>query len=608
MIGAFAAAAGLLALIDPRLRALAWAALALAALALSRERPRTYLPVLAIGLVGLSTLGFSVGADSLNYFAYASSLLSDRDLSLENQWSRLGFVTQGLTPTGLVPNAMSVGPGLVWLAPVAITHAWLGLTGGATDSLRLAESYYSAAAATTLAAVLLAVFVLARSLSPGVGGTAAWIAVLTSVLASPILYYAAVQPLMSHGLTFAAAAFTLALTLRAENSGRRALWILGGASLGLAMLCRTQAVVLTLFVLAGLWRARAGWLTALWTGVGAVAVFSPQLLVWKVLYGSFITIPQGSDFIDWTGRHTLDVLLSADRGLFNWHPALLPGLFGLLVLLRVPELRAYAVACLAILGLTAFVNGSVRDWNASAAFGARRFDLVAPPLAFGLAHLLSRSRPFLSARPLFLPAVALVMAGLWNASLIDIRKGQSQSALPLDDLVRLQVEQARRAADATVGRLGQRARAIIYQGFVGLATYENYRPGGDFDLATLEQRFLRRGWSDVQGWDDGSLFRYLLYPKACITIPIGEPFDLHGFVLARSPARIKDQRMTLILNGRSVTEAPLPANWTEVSFVAPRELWRSGENEFCIRVSKKRPGDEGDDLAFAAAVIKVQLP
>lgn len=608
MIAGLAAAAGVIALVDPRLRALLWVAWILATFDLLRGRSRLFLPAFALGAGGLALTGFSIGADSLHYYSYTSSLLADHDLSLANQKERLGLPLGPLTETGLEPNVMSVGPALVWMPAVALTHLWLEIGGGPVDPLRVGEPYYAAAAATTLAAVLFALIALARVLSQEVGRTEAWLAVLASVLASPIVYYAAVQPLMSHGLTFAAAGLTVALTLRAEKDGARRRWILAGAGLGLAMLFRTQSVVLAGFVAAGLWRSRPGWKTALMTGAAALIVFSPQVMTWKLLYGSFLTIPQGEGFIDWTGRHSFDVLLSADRGLFNWHPTLLLGLLGLVVALAAQGLRSYALAGLAIFAFTTFLNGSVRDWNASAAFGARRFDVVVPLLAFGLAHLLARLRPLLSARPFLLPSIALGTAVLWNLSLIDVRRGSQGTALPLDELAGLQVSQARRAVDATLGRLGPGFRRGIYNAFVGFNTYENYRPGGDFDLATLEPRFLRKGWSEVQGWDDGALFRYLLYPEGCLIIPLGEPMDLRGFVLARSPARIREQTLTVILNGRKIAEAALPAAWTEVRFEAPRTFWRGGENEFCLRALRKRPGDEGDDLSYAAAVIRVQLP
>lgn len=605
-MGPFAAALSFIAFVDPRLRVLVWAALVMASGSLIRERKIHFTPVLALSLAAVNCLGFSIGADSLKYMAYPSSILVDRDLDFSNQFQRVEFFHEGRTPTGLTPNALSIGPGLLWTPAILLTHLWLSLTGGQVDPLLLSAPYYAAAGATTILLVLASAFLLTRSFADRFGRAESVISVLAVLLASPMLYYVLVQPLMSHGLTFALAAACLASTFRAEQSRELSRWALCGALLGLTMLCRAQAAPLVLVILAGLWRARAGWRAAAVVGVSAFTAFAPQPIVWRVVYGSFLTIPQGDTFINWTGAHALDVLISADRGFFNWHPLMLFGLLGLIVGMR--GLGPYAGASLAIFGFNTYLNGSLEDWHASAAFGGRRFDIVLPVLALGLAGLLSRARVTLSRRPLLFPVLVLVLACVWNASLIDLVKGRPPGAAPWDELVAQQVRQARRMADGTVGRLGVGARDAVYRIFVGLATYHNYRPGGDFDLATLEPRFVRGGWSEVTAWDDGSLFRYLLHPQACIAIPLDEPFDLRGYVLARSPARIRDQHLTLVLNGRVLTEAFLPSAWTEIPFNALRSFWVAGENEFCVRARHKRPGDEGDDLAYAAAVIKVQLP
>jgi Dolichyl-phosphate-mannose-protein mannosyltransferase len=605
MGGAAAILCGL-ALVDPRLGSLAWAALALAAGSLIRDRRRVFAPVLALCLLVPCWTGFSIGADSLSYMAYPSSILADRDLDFANQLERLEFSPRGRTPTGLTPNALSVGPGLVFMPAMVLTDLWLTWTGGATDPFFLSAPYYSAAAATTILLVLAGAWLLAASLSGRFGRSEASVAVLTVIFASPLLFYVFVEPLMSHGLTFAFVAGCLVGTFRAERERTLRSWAVCGALLGLAMLCRAQSAPLGLVIIAGLWRARAGVKEGLTAGGATAVVFAPQLVVFKVLYGSFLIIPQGDAFIEWTGAHIFDVLFSADKGLFNWHPLLLFGLLGLMVAMR--GLGAYAVASLGVFAFTTYLNGSLVDWHGSAAFGGRRFDVVLPLLAVGLAGLLARATPVLRRRPLLLPAAALVLASFWNVSLIDGVSGRPATALPLDDLGALQARQARRVVDGTLGRLGSGGRDLAYRAFVGLFTYHNYRPGGDFDLATLEPRFMRGGWSELRAWDDGTLFRYLLYPRACIVIPLDEPFDLRGFVLARSPARIKDQRLTLTLNDRILTEAPLGAVWTEIPFQAARGLWRRGENEFCMVAALKRPGDEGDDQAFAAAVMKVQLP
>lgn len=599
MIGACAAASGLLALVDSRFPSLAIVAVILAAASLLRDRSRVYLPVLALAFVALHLVGFFVGVDSPVYFAYTSSLLADRDLDFKNQWARLAMNITW-------PNPQPIGPGLVWAPAVGLAHLWLLATGGVTDPLLIGPPYFAAAAATTLAVVLAGTFLLARTLAWVHGPGPSWLAVLALIGASPILYYITVLPLMSHGLTFGLAAITIALTLRAERGGGSWAWAWCGAALGLTVLCRTQAALLVLFVLAGLWRARASIRQVALAGLVALAVFSPQFLVWRILHGSFVTIPQEEGYIDLARRHILDVLVSADRGLFNWHPVLLLGLVGLVIVVR--GRGAYCLAALAIFGATAFVNGTVRDWNGSDAFGARRFDLVMPLFAFGLAGLFARVRPHLARRPLLIPAALIVVATLWNASLIELRKGRTVTAFPLNDLASLQTEQVRRVADATVGRLGPSARMVIYRIFVGLFAYDNHWPGGDFDLATLEPRFLGKGWSEVEMWEDGAKFRYLLYPEACLVIPLNEPFDLRGHLLARAPRRIPDQRLTLILNDRVLTVADVGAVWTEIPFEAPQALWNAGENRFCVRAAKKRPGDEGDDLSFAAAVVRVQLP
>ena len=605
MIGAAAAASALLALVDTRLRTLVWAALALALVALLRER-RPFLPALALCLSALALLGFSTGADSLNYFAYTSSLLADQDLDFANQWSRFGFAATTHTPIGRIPNPMSIGPGLVWSPAVAATHFWLTITGGRRDALAVGAPYFAAAAATSLAIALAGVFSLRRELGRILDATAAWMSVVAVVLCSPILYYVTVQPLMSHAPAFGAGCFVVASTLRAERQRSLADWAVCGAALGFAMLMRTQALSLSLVLIAGLYRSRARVRHAGVALLASLVVFLPQVLSWRALYGTFLTIPQGDGFIDWSGDHWFDVLFSADRGLFNWHPALLLGLAGLLLALR--GFAPLGLAGLMAFAFTAFLNGSVRDWNASAAFGARRFDVVLPLLGFGFAVLLSRIRPILSTKPMMLPALLLSTAAVWNISIIDVSRGTSGVALPLDEVARLQVGQARRFADRTVGVLGPRARDAVYRVFVGLFAYENYRPGGEFDLATLEARFLGAGWSETQAWNDGTLFRYLMFPKACITVPIDEPFDLRGVVTARAPARISDQRVTVTVNERAVTASPLPAEWTDIAFAAPARFWVAGENRLCLVAASKRPGDEGDDRSYAAAVVRVQFP
>ena len=605
MIEAAATICATLALTDERLLWLEAVAIALGVVAMRRVgRPWALLFALSAGALLIG--GVDTGADSLDYFVYSSSLLFDFDLDFGNQRASLGIPMGDATPTGHRANVMPIGPGLLWLPFVAFAHGFLLLSGGRADGLGLSAPYFDAASAASVGLALLGARVLHQELSKRFDRDAATLAVATSVLASPLLYYVARQPLMSHAVAFGAAALVAGLSMRAEASARRGDWLLCGVAFGVMLLMRTQSIAVLPFVLACAVRGRASARNLVAAAAVAALCFAPQTLAWRALYGSFLTIPQGRGFIEWNGDHAFDVLFSADRGLFNWHPLQLGGLAGLVLAAR--RYPGHAAAGCVVLALTTFINGSVRDWNASAAFGARRFDIVLPILAFGTAALVASVRSLVAARPVLVPSLVVLAGFAWNASLIDIVKGTPGVPLPLDDVARRQVESLHKVADRVAGWSGPRAQSWVYRAFVGRFAYESDWAGGDLELATLDARFLRHGWSDRAAWDDGVIFRYLLFPEACLVIPIDEPFDLRGSVLARSPRRIAHQQLTVVLNDVALRTTDLPHEWTEVPFDAPKHRWRPGENLFCLRAASKRPGDEGDDLSFAAAVVRVQLP
>src|SRR4029450_3462143 len=87
-----------------------------------------------------------------------------------------------------------------------------------------------------------------------------------------------------------------------------------GALAAISALMRWQAA---LFFIAPAWMAvtwQTQWsrrLIALVSATAAfLAVFSPQMVVWHVLYGHALTIPQGPSFLQWSSPHPIAVLFS----------------------------------------------------------------------------------------------------------------------------------------------------------------------------------------------------------------------------------------------------------------------------------------------------------
>ena len=140
-------------------------------------------------------------------------------------------------------------------------------------------------------------------------------------------------------------------------------------------------------------------------------VFVPQMLVWTVLYGSPLLVPQGSGFMRWTDPQLAAVLFSSFRGLFTWTPVLLVATVGLGSLGR--ERRHLAIVLVAIVALSWYVNASVADWWAGEAFGARRFVSCFPIFVVGCGAIMERWRD----RPMTLVA-GVVLVVLLNGLLL----------------------------------------------------------------------------------------------------------------------------------------------------------------------------------------------
>jgi len=554
--------------------------------------------------------------DSASYFAYVRSAVFDHDLDFANEWEHWGYPERPRTPTGLRQNLQSVGPAVLWAPFYLMAHAYLKLGLGAAPYPvdGYSAPYRRAAALGTLAAVALGAALLHAALARRFGVRIALLAVAAALAASPIAYYAFVVPTMAHGPAFAAAAALVWAWDRAERGPSVRSWAALGAAVGLVALMRWQGIVCALLAAPLLVRqvqqrtARAGWALVA-AGAGAL-VFAPQLVAWKLLYGRFLTLPQGRGYMDWSSPHLWDTLFSADHGLFTWTPVLLLGLLGLALMLR--DAPAFAAGALLVFAATAWVNGAVRDWDWAAgdAFGARRYDVVVPLLAAGIAMLLARAGPLLARHPLYAPAAVLAALALWNLGFIAVFRGGSYpEAAPLERVARDQARVLKAAVQGALGVVaGPRGRALAYKTLQGEYFYTAFNRGGTIVPADplAQERYLLNGWSTRGRLAGRPDFRWALHPEACVRIPLEEPFDLRVAIEAFAPAAAQPQTMSVVVNGETVGAGALSAEGSRVQVFVPEGRLVPGENRLCLRFSAAVPA-EGERPA-AAGVWVIQLP
>jgi hypothetical protein len=344
--------------------------------------------------------------DGVGYFSYLRSLIFDRDLDFHNEYESLYWDTEytegakDVQGTGMAGNSYSIGPAILW-APFYVVAHLVALTARVVD-LRVDATgygliYQCAAGLSTIAYVTvgscLSYRVCRKYFSP-------WISLLSVSglwFASSLLHYTVSAGDMAHGVSFFAVSLFLFLWHPPRTRTYRE-WALLGVSAGLMPLVRWQnvlylsmlAVEAVHAVVAGRDRrpaivreyVKGGFLVGLLVAV----VFSPQMLAWNTLFGSYVLVPPQHRFhgeFDLLHPQLLQALFSLRGGWYTWTPVMLLATLGLVPLWR--RDRIVTGALVVPLLLLWYVNSAGFTLWPTASFGARTFVSATALLSLGMA-------------------------------------------------------------------------------------------------------------------------------------------------------------------------------------------------------------------------------
>lgn len=387
---------------------------------------------LVCGWVLFFDLNFS--SDPERYYAYLRSAFFDGDINFYNEYTIYSFIQSPQkslflvkTGTGYLWNPFSIGPAVLWLPfflgghIFAVLLAFLGypiLVNGYSFpylfGAALGTFFYSFCG--LVAVYFLSVRYCSRF--------ASLFSIMLLFWSSPLPAYFMREPGYAHSMSFCCISlFLLSWVLFHENDllmRHYYPFVFLGCLGGLTCLVRWQNCLilvfpfLALFVM--LYRRKMvtghSFLHLFSSGIIMSCVFVfvmfPQLLSWKILYSDFLTVPQGDNFMHWTDPQLYQVLFSPLNGLFSWHPAMFIGLLSLVFFLRKQPLLMSSGLLFFIFQW--YVNGSVDDWFAGAAFGNRRFINCLPFFMVGLSFLFDR---ILRARQKWWTIFFLLLP-LWN--------------------------------------------------------------------------------------------------------------------------------------------------------------------------------------------------
>jgi hypothetical protein len=553
--------------------------------------------------------------DGVYYFVYLRSLVYDGDLDFTNDYAIIGNHA-GLPrnpKTGHYETGMPIGVAILqlplgFLARAVVPVArWLGLTnelpnGGGMLFQRITQ--FSSVVWGFFAMVL--GFRLAAGIVPL---RPALLGAMGSLFATPLLWYMLRQPSYSHATdAFVGAAF-IYYWWKTEGSTTRRRWFILGLVLGLAALVRPQNVVYGLAALvewtrltvhalrepdARRWR-RLGFFVGLGGCLlaGLVLAFSPQMYAWWYMFGTPLTIPQGSGYMLWGASRPWAALFSTRYGFFAWHPLAYLGSLGLLwpVLRRGtdPRLRRMLVICVATYLAQIYVNGAPYDWWGHWSFGGRRFVGQAIFVGLGLAIALHALGGWLERRAALLvraiPVVLVVIFGLLNLSLMDdylFSRARHEYPQPMKPNWKSAVNKAIDSVYAVTGNWGSIPDNWRFAVKAGVSP-ERYDVAAASDIdAPLYAPVTLSLTSDVHamaGFGDPSRYkdracRFIEGTHGSWVFSSRQSLALEGTIeLAAARAHT---RVRMRVGGRTVLDADVGSDWTRLPFSLPRELVSSG--------------------------------
>lgn len=326
-------------------------------------RPVTWLllvPLLYLSLYVAHALyvGKTVYGDGVFYFSWVRSVVVDRDILFANEYAHFGVNTPG--------NKHPIGAPLFWLPWYTQAHV---LTKGTGYEL----PYQLFVGFISVLAALSGLMLLYRILSLSFSKTTSMLAIISIALTTNLLFYGAVDPVNSHAVSFFAATLFLSFLFSKNVSP-----FLTGCSLGFCALVRPQDAVLSLLAFPKFSKKFL---------LGAVLVFSPQLLAWYGLYGTPWMSPYliGGESFTWWSPHFWDVLLSPTNGLFVWTPVTLLGLAGLFF-----WRDSRRVWFIGLFVVEVAIVGSWSIWWQGASYSGRMLVSTLPVLSFGLAAIYTK--------------------------------------------------------------------------------------------------------------------------------------------------------------------------------------------------------------------------
>lgn len=375
-------------------------------------------------------------SDGGAYYIYLPSLFIDHDLDFHNEFRILldqpeslawhGTLSQ-ISPAGKVANFFSIGPALLASPFFGIVYLLKKVFHSSSLASILSSSYIFAYTFTSILAGLAAIIAIYKWLKDLniFHKTSIALSILAIIYGSNFFYYFFINPSMSHIFAFSFISFFIIYWHKTLFKRDNKQWIILGILGGVMSIIRWQEVIflsLPMFEIIYLFFKNKIKINKILSNIGLLAAgFAPffflQFLAWKIIFGSWFLIPQGSGFFEPLSPHIISVLFSARNGLLWWTPIYILGILGFIRLYRINKSLCFLLFFVFLIQF--YINSAVVDWAGGYSFGSRRFVDIAIVFIVGMAAIFDYIRQITTQRAIAVFSMTVILFfGAWTALLL----------------------------------------------------------------------------------------------------------------------------------------------------------------------------------------------
>lgn len=325
-------------------------------------------------------------SDGKGYYAYLPAIFIYHDLHFsffekierETYASEFHFYEYRYAIDGKVINKYYSGTALAMLPFFGIGHLLSALTGKSLDGYSV--HYTTMINLAAIAYLALGLWFLAKLLKTYQIRKGYITLILTAItFGTNVFYYTVVEFSMSHIYSFAFVTMFLYYTRTCFHGYDRKHLILAGAAAGMVLLIRpvNGLVIAAVPFLAGSWqdlhrglkRMSKDWPSVLLAVFFAIAIFSIQMIIYKLQTGYFWVYSYGEERFHFSNPHMLSIVFSYKKGLFLYTPLLFISLAGFYFLWKQSRFRAVILAVFFL--LLTYVLSSWWMWYYGGSFSSR---------------------------------------------------------------------------------------------------------------------------------------------------------------------------------------------------------------------------------------------